>query len=343
MATVAVGNHIQQAGAFLLLQEGLLAAEGIDNSQRIVTVHALSVPGFRIESRTQTGREGVSHGFSAGLAAHGVLVVHHVDEHRQAALHVSLPEGLELVHAGESHAFQHRAAGHGAVAQVGHDDTLLAVHLLIKGRTHGNSAGATHDGIVGINAEGREESMHGAAQALVEARGTGKNLCHGTIEQESDTQFLGASLEVLSGHGYRSAAPELLHHLLELGLRQNLDGTQALGQNLTVGTVAAEDEIVGIQGIGHTHSCNFLTGRKVRRARIVVSDPVVTARGLDQIEHGLELADDKHIAVDVLEVFLGKVTLRQFVLDRLGVFHHGNLGELNLMLLRAEHLIGIYI
>ena len=343
MAAVAVGNHIQQAGAFLLLQKGLLAAEGINNSQRIVAVHALCVPGLWIESGAQTGREGVTHGFTAGLSAHGVLVVHHVDEHRQAALHVSLPEGLELVHAGEGHAFQHRAAGHGAISQVGHHDTLLAVHLLIEGRTHGNGAGAAHNSIVRINAEGREESMHGAAQALVEARGTGKNLCHGTIEQEPDTQFLGASLEVLSGHGYRSAAPELLHHLLEFRLRQNLDRTQALGQNLTVGTVAAEDEIVGIQGIGHTHSRSLLTGRKVRRTRVIVSNPVVAARSLDQVEHGLELADDEHIAVDVLEVFLGKVTLRQFVLDRLGVFHHRDLGELNLMLLGAEHLIGINI
>ena len=109
-----------------------------------------------------------------------------------------------------------------------------------------------------------------------------------------------------------------------------------------MGTVAAEDEVVGVQGIGHTHGSGLLTGTQVRRAGIVVRHSVVTARGLDQVEHGLELADHKHIPVDVLEVFLGKVARGQLLLYGLAVFHHGNLGELNLVLLGAEHLIGIY-
>ena len=246
-----------------------------------------------------------------------------------------------MVHRGEGHTFQHRAAVHGAVTQVGYHDTGLAVHLLVKGRTYADGAAATHDGVIGINAEGRKEGVHTAAQTLVEARGAGENLGHGTVQQEADAQFLGAALEALTGHGQRGAAPELLHHLLQLVFRQDLDGTQTLGQDFTVGTVAAEDEVVGGEVVGHTHGGSLLTGAQVGRTGIVVGYAIVAAGGFHQVEHGLKLPDYEHIPVNVLEIFLGEVSFGQFLLHGLVIGHDGNLGELNLVLLRAEHLIGI--
>ena len=66
--------------------------------------------------------------------------------------------------------------------------------------------------------------MHTAAQALVEAGGAGKNLCHCTVEQEMHTQILNAAtLETLLCNLKSLAAPELLHNLGELLVGKNLN------------------------------------------------------------------------------------------------------------------------
>ena len=343
MAAVAVGHDIQQARTFLLLEEGFLAAEGVDDRERIVAVHALCVPGLRIEAGAQAGRIGVTHGLAAGLAAHRVLVVHHVDEDRKATLHVALPQGIELVHRSEGHALQDRAAGHGAVTEVGDDDALLAVDFLVEGRAHGDGAGTAHDGVVRIDAEGGEERVHGSAQALVEAGRTGEDLRHRPVQEEADAEFLRRALEALSGDGERGTAPELLHHLLQVLLGENFDGTETLGEDFAMGTVAAEDEIVGGEVVSHAHGGGLLAGGQVGGTRVVVGDTIVAARRLDEVQHRLELPDDGHVTVDALEVIGREMPLGQLVLHGLAVLHHGDFRELDLVLLGAEHFIGVDI
>ena len=131
MSAVSVGYDVKQGRSQLLFEQGLLAAECVDDSERVVSVHALCVPCVRFESGSYASRIGVSHSLAPCLSAHCILVVHHVDEHRQAALHIAFPEGVELVHRCEGHTLEHRSARHCAVAEVGDHDTLLAVYLLI--------------------------------------------------------------------------------------------------------------------------------------------------------------------------------------------------------------------
>ena len=132
MSAVAVGNHVEKCGSELLLQKGLLAAESVDDGERVVSVHSLGVHCIGLEACAESGGEGVSHSLSLGLSAHCVLVVHHVEQHGKSALHIALPEGVELVHGCEGHTLEDRSAGHGSVAQVGNYDTLLAVDFLIE-------------------------------------------------------------------------------------------------------------------------------------------------------------------------------------------------------------------
>ena len=100
--------------------------------------------------------------------------------------------------------------------------------------------------------------MHRSAQTLVESGGAGKDLCHCSVEQEPDSQLFGASLEVFLGNGYGGAVPELVHHLIELLVRENLDGAQSLCENLAVGAVRSEDEVVSVESVGHTHCGGLL-------------------------------------------------------------------------------------
>ena len=110
-----------------------------------------------------------------------------------------------------------------------------------------------------------------------------------------------------------------------------------------MGAVAAEDEVVGVEVVGHTYCSRFLTCGKVGRAGVVVFHSIVTARGLDQVEHGLELADGEHVAVDAEEILLGKIALFKFFLYSFLVLHYGDFGELDLVLFRAEGDFGIDI
>ena len=138
MATVAISHDIQEGRSLLLEKVGLLAVESVYDSERVISIHSLGIHGVSLESGAQTSREGVTHGLTLGLATHGVLVVHHVEQDRKATLHVTLPEGIELVHRGEGHTLEHRAAGHGTITKVGDDDTLLPVDLLVKSRSNGD-------------------------------------------------------------------------------------------------------------------------------------------------------------------------------------------------------------
>ena len=186
--------------------------------------------------------------------------------------------------------------------------------------------------------------MHTSAQALVETGGAGEYLGDCAVDEETDTEFLGILAFVsLLGHIQGSSAPELFHYLLEFFFGEDLDAAQTLGEDFAVAAVAAEDEVVGVEVVSHTYGCGFLPCGKVCRTGIVVFHAVVAARGLDQIEHGLELADGEHVAVDVQQVFLAEIALFKFFLYSLLVLHYGNLGEFDLVLLGAEGDFGIDI
>ncbi len=89
---------------------------------------------------------------------------------------------------------------------------------------------------------------------------------------------------------------------MQLVLAQLGDGGEALGEDLAVAAVRAEDVVLGAQEIGLADGGRFLADRQVRRAPVVVLDALVVAFLLDAVEHGLELADDRHVAVDAHQV-----------------------------------------
>ena len=103
-------------------------------------------------------------------------------------------------------------------------------------------------------------------------------------------------------HAQRRAVQVGLHDLHQGVVAQLGDGREALGQDLAVAAVRAEDEIVGRQVEGHADRRRFLADREVGRAAVVVLDAFVDAFLLDAVEHGLELADGDHVAVDAHQV-----------------------------------------
>ena len=135
MSAVTVGDDIEKAWSFLLLDEGLLATVGVDDSERVVTVDTLCMPCLRIEAGSKTCRIGIAHGLASGLATHCVLVVHDIDHERKTALHVTFPECIELIHRSEGHSLEDRTACHGTVTEVGDNHARLAVYLLVEGCT----------------------------------------------------------------------------------------------------------------------------------------------------------------------------------------------------------------
>ena len=92
--------------------------------------------------------------------------------------------------------------------------------------------------------------------------------------------------------------------------------------------VAAKDEIVGSEVVSHTYSGCLLTHGKVGGTGVVILNTIVTAGGLYQIQHCLELTDGEHITVDVLEIILCEVLLFEFFLDSLVILIDRNRGNL---------------
>ena len=322
VAREAVGHHVQQRGALALQQQLLLAAIGLDHGQGVEAVHALGQQLVRVEAGAHAGGHVVAHGLAHGLAAHAVLVVHDVEHHRQAALHLVVPQLGQLAHAGHVQGLQHRAAAQGAVAQVGDDDAGLAVDPLVQRRAHGDGAAAADDGVVGIDAEGGEEGVHGAAQAAVEAGLAGEDLGHGAVEQEVDGDVLDAVVGLVLDDRIGLAVQEVLHDVQKLLVGQLFDGGKALGQDVGVGAVGAEDEVVHIQVEGFADGGRLLAHGQVRRAGMVVGNALVFAGLLDQVDHGFELAQGQHVAIDVDKLLLGEVA--ELVLDGLLVLVYGD-------------------
>ena len=160
VSAVTVGDNVQKSRTLLLKKVGFLAVESVDDRERIVTVNSFGIHGVGLEAGSQACREHIAHGLAPGLSTHGVLVVHHVEQDWQPALHVAFPKCVELIHRGECHAFEDWSSGHRAVTEVGDDDALLAVDLLVKGRSHGDRSGTADDGVVRIDSERCEECVH---------------------------------------------------------------------------------------------------------------------------------------------------------------------------------------
>ena len=337
MAGEAVGDGVHEDGAAALLEDLLLAGGRIGDGQRVEAVDALSVHGLGVEGRAHAGEDLVAHGLAEGLAAHAVEVVEEVEQDRRVATVLLAPQRAELVHGREVHGLPHGATGQGRVTDVRDDNAGLAVDALEQGRAVRDGGGATDDRVVRVGAEGQEEGVHRAAQATVEAGLAGEDLGEGAEEDEVLGEVLRVLVVDLLGVGQGLAAEEALHDALKLRLVHLVHGRVTLGEDLAVGAVRAEDEVIGRQHVALADVGGLLADTQVGGAGVVVLDAFPGAGLLDGVEHRLEGAHDDHV-VEHLDHALFAVAGDLGVTVE-GVLVDGDLGELHVP--GATHLIGV--
>ena len=162
------------------------AANGVDDGEGVVAVDALGMHAIRVDAQAYSGQHPKAHGLAHGLTAHAIEVVHEIEEHGRRTADLFGPEGTILVHGRDHHPFPDRPTAHAGVANVGDDDAGPPVDALEERAAHGNVPRSADDGVVGHHAKGREESMHGAAHALVEAGATAEYFGKCTIQHKVD-------------------------------------------------------------------------------------------------------------------------------------------------------------
>ena len=170
--------------------------------------------------------------------------------------------------------------------------------------TRFHDAAAADDRVVRHGAEGREEGVHGAAEAPVEACLAGERLGDGAVEDEVLGQVGGAVVADLLGEGERLTVEERLHDVLDLRGVELAGRGEALGEDLAVAAVRAEQEVLRVELRGLADDGRLLPDREVCGAAVVVLDAVPRAGGLDRVEHGLELPHGDHVVQDVDEPLL---------------------------------------
>ena len=179
--------------------------------------------------------------------------------------------------------------------------------------------------------------MHRAAQAAVEAGLAGEDLREGTEEDEVLSEVLRVLVADLFGVGQSLAAEEALHDALKLALIHLVHGRVALGENLTVRAVRAENEVLRRQNEALADVGALLADAEVGGAAVIVLDAFPLAGLLDGVEHRLESTHDDHV-VEHLDHALFAVA-GEFGLTVEGVLVDGHVGELHVP--GATHLVGV--
>ena len=337
MAGEAVGDGVHEDGAAALLEDLLLAGGRVRDGQRVDAVDALGVHGLGVEGRAHAGEDLITHGLAESLAAHAVEVVEEVEQDRRVAAVLLTPQGTELVHRRKVHGLPHGAAGQGSVTDVGDDNAGLAIDALEQGRAVRDRGGAADDRVVRVGAKGQEEGVHRTAQAAVEARLAGEDLGEGAEEDEVLGQILRVLVVDLLSVGEGLAAEEALHDGLQLALVHLVHGRVALGEDLTVGAVRAEDEVIGGEHKALADVGALLADAQVSGAAVVVLDAFPLAGLLDGVEHRLEGAHDDHVVEHLDHAFFAVAGNLGVAVE--GVLVDGDLGERHVP--GATHLIGV--
>ena len=102
---------------------------------------------------------------------------------------------------------------------------------------------------------------------------------------------------------------------------------EALGQDLAVAPVAAEDVVLHAEEERLAHGRSLLADGKVRGPLMDVRDVAVLAQALDLVQHRLELADETHVAVDPDRVVFRQRPCRQLVGEAAAVLVDGDGAE----------------
>ena len=272
---VSVSNGVEKYGTLVLFDKSDLSSHCVDNGKRIVTVDTLCVHLVGIDPRAGSYEQTAPrHRFAAGLTAHAVEVVEEVEDNGKSALICFVPKFGELVHGGEHHCFPNRTASHGAVADVGDADTVLLIDFLEERRACRDGCGAAYDGVVRVNAEREEESVHRTAETLVEAGLSCKDFSKSAVNEEVDGKFFGGFL-IFFNDLQNSAAHEVLHVVVKIAVGKFVDGGHTFCKDFAVASVRTEDVVVNAEQVSLTYRRRFLTHGKVCRAGVGILDTVV--------------------------------------------------------------------
>ncbi len=325
MAAVTIRNGIEQDGAVAAGQDFLLSQDRVGHGQRVVSIDALGVHLLRVQGGADAGEHVKSHGFATRLSAHAVEVVVEIDDQRQTAAIRLCPQLPVLTHRGQTQPLPHGTAGRGRVTDVADDKAGFVVHLLVECRAHRDIRRAPHDGVVRIDAKGREEGVHRSCHTFVESRLPAQNLGQGPVEQISYGQILHRTLGVFLHHAKSRAIRVGLHDLHQTRVVQCVDRRQSLGQNLPVTAMAAVDVVVEAQMKRLTDRRRLLPDRQVGRPVMSARNAPVGVVELDLIQHGLKAANQDHVSLHPKQI-LGAVSV-PFLSDGFAVLIHRYGGE----------------
>ena len=211
VSTDAVAFNIEKCRAFARQQQGAFSRHRIGHGQRIGAVDGFGMHGFGVNGGGDARQAVPAHGLTNGLPTHRVEIVVEAEQHRKATLVSIGPQSLVLCHGGEIHGLEHRATARRSVTRQRHRDGAVSRQLLAQCGTRGDPRRGTDNGIVGIGTKGREEGMHGAAHATVEAIGLHEDFGEQSEQQIVLGQSLASSRKRFLDGAQQPAALEVFH------------------------------------------------------------------------------------------------------------------------------------
>ena len=122
---------------------------------------------IRINPRSYSCCNVITHSFSRGLTTHSILVINYVDNYWQTSCHVTFPQFSELIHCGKGDSFPHRTTSHSCITNVGNYQARFAIYFLVQSSTNSYITRATHNSIIRVNSKRCEKGMHRASQSFI--------------------------------------------------------------------------------------------------------------------------------------------------------------------------------
>jgi hypothetical protein len=169
--------------------------------------------------------------------------------------------------------------------------------------------------------------MHRAAEAAIEPGFPREDFAVRAIAEKAPCQLLNRTGEAFLNRAQKRAVRVGAHDLEQVVVAQLSNGGKALGENLAVAAVRAEDVVVGRERKRHPDRRRFLPDREMGRPGMGVGDPLVRAFRLDLLQRRLELANAAHVLPDVQQIGSGEA--RRLLRDRFVVRVQWNVSETN--------------
>ena len=133
-----------------------------------------------------------THGFSAGLSAHAIEVIHEGENDWQAPPVFGLPQIPELAHGGKVHRLPNGPAAGRGVADVCDRDAGSLCYSSVKSGADSYVGATTDESVIRIDSEGGEECVHGSSQPPVESRRAREDFSQQAVDEIVDGQLLDA-------------------------------------------------------------------------------------------------------------------------------------------------------